>query len=165
MHLLYKCFQTKKSTAFCDLKSLTSDINIYIIYYALVQSRIRYSFCSWEEVAIITSKKRFFFSQKRAIRTITRISQQEACQGHFRKSEIIAVLRIYIFVILNNLAKWAREEKGKHKTARLTNSNSKYELVKHESYYQVRKLFIKLPDNIQRPTVPTAKILNVNYKN
>lgn len=145
------------SSACFALRSLRDDITIKqlrTVYFALVESRLRYSIKLWGNSYDYNSQKAFV-CQKRAIRTIVRIPQWESCREHFVALDILTVPCLYIFVLLTDLAKNLHKfEDVNNKLARNASRRKEIknfhpvpilEIAKHTSRYQSIVLYNKLP--------------------
>lgn len=127
------------------------------IYYALVESRLRYSIMLWGNSYSYNCEKAFIL-QKRAIRTMVRISQRDSCREHFKKLNFLTVPSLYILVVLNHLAlnihefesqeerkirESTRRKDFKHKMA------PKFNIAKYSCRYQAVELFNRLPTDLK----------------
>ncbi|KAI5640470.1 reverse transcriptase (RNA-dependent DNA polymerase) domain-containing protein [Phthorimaea operculella] len=86
------------SSACYALRSLREELTreqLKSIYFALVESKLRYSIKLWGNSYKYNIEKAFV-AQKRAIRTIVRIPSYETCKPHFRALGILTVPSLYI---------------------------------------------------------------------
>ncbi|KAG7306662.1 hypothetical protein JYU34_008080 [Plutella xylostella] len=95
------------SSACFALRTLRYEIdmtNLKQVYYALVESKLRYSIRFWGN-GFEGNINKAFVVQKRAIRTMVRISQQHSCRDYFLKLELLTVPCLFILVITTDLVK------------------------------------------------------------
>jgi hypothetical protein len=148
------------------LRSLREEIKVEqlkMVYYALIESKLRYSIKLWGNSYLYNTKIAFTM-QKRAIRIIVRIPQWVSCREHFQKLKVLTVPCLYIQVLLTGLVKHLNETESEEDrvlrlaTRRKNLKNSlipKLRIVKHSAHYQAEHLFNKLP-------VEFRQISNVN---
>lgn len=148
------------SSACYALRSLRDDIDIKqlkAVYYALVESRLRYSIMFWGS-SYEYNCQRAFVLQKRALRTIVRIPQEESCKEYFKKLGILTVPSLYVLVLLSHFAKYIHEHESqeerefREKSRRNVIKNKiapKLTIAKHCSKYQSVELFNKLPTDLR----------------
>lgn len=153
-------FEKKKSSACYVLRSLRDEADLKhlkLVYYALVESTLRYSILFWG-ISYNYNIHKAFVLQKRAIRTMVRIRQQESCREHFKKLEILTVPSLYILVLLTNFAKHVieyeseDERKIREKTRRKNFKNKlipRLDIVKQSTYYQSILIFNRLPNELK----------------
>lgn len=106
-----KVIESGISSACYAIRSLRDEITLVQlkqVYFALVESKLRYSIMFWGN-SYKYNIKGAFIMQKRAIRTMLRIPQTESCQKYFKKLEILTAPCLYILLILTNLIKYYRE--------------------------------------------------------
>lgn len=151
-----KSIDSTLSSACFALRSLRDEINeeqLTMIYYALVESKLRYSIKHWGN-SFDYNIKRAFILQKRAIRTIVRIPQTESCKPHFTRLKILTVPSLYILVLLTGLAKTRHEIESEDEKKRRENTRRKdlpikfvpkFTVIKHSASYQSQVVFNKLP--------------------
>lgn len=144
------------SSACYALRTLRDEIDIIqlkIVYFALIESKLRYSIQFWGN-SYNYNCQRAFVLQKRAIRTIVRISQRESCRTHFVDLNILTVPSLYVLVLLTNLKKYIHEyetdeERLVRESTRRKDLRNKisphFNIVKHSSQYQAVQIFNKLP--------------------
>lgn len=165
-----KAIDASVSSACYALRALRNEISIEqlkMVYFALVESRIRYSIILWGN-SYDYNWKRAFILQKRAIRTIVRISQRESCRQHFTNLGILTVPGIYVLVLLSNMAKnmhiyeTGEERCIREATRRLDLKNKmpnhNLKIVQHSPRYQSVRLFNKLPLDIK------SEVYNSTFK-
>lgn len=159
-HLNWKCeiadIEAKVSSACYVLRSLRDEVDLEhlkMVYYALIESRFRYSVLLWGNSYQYNMSKAFIM-QKRAIRTMVRIKQQDSCRDHFKALEILTLPSLYILVLLCFFAKNLHlyetdDERCKREITRrkdfIAKISPKLNLAKHCSYFQSTKLFNRLP--------------------
>ncbi|KAH9645517.1 hypothetical protein HF086_000045 [Spodoptera exigua] len=148
------------SSACFALRTLRDETNkdqLKMVYYALVESRLRYSIQFWGK-SYGYNFQRAFILQKRAVRTIVRISQRESCRPHFQRLGILTLPSLYILVLLVNFKKYVYEfesenERIARESTRRKDFNNKIvpnlNVAKHSPQYQVVKLFNKLPADLK----------------
>lgn len=157
-----KAIDASVSSACYALRALRNEISIEqlkMVYFALVESKIRYSILFWGNSYEYNSRRAFVL-QKRAIRTMVRISQRESCRQHFISLGILTVPSLYVLVLLGNMAKYMQdyetveERQIREGTRRLDLKNKNFNhhnlrIVKHSPRYQSVKLFNRLPLDIK----------------
>lgn len=168
-----KHIESKISSACFALRSLRDELTIKqlkIVYHALVESRLRYSIRFWGNSYDYNLKKAFI-AQKRAIRTIVRISQTQSCREYFKKLNILTAPCLYILVLLTdhvkNLDKYENtlERKTRHDTRRRDLANlihPKLQIVKHSVKYQAVRLFNKLPNHLK--IITNIKLFKISLR-
>lgn len=144
------------SSACYALRTLRDEIHIKqlkIVYYALIESKLRYSIQFWGN-SYNYNCQRAFILQKRAIRTIVRISQRESCRPHFSHLKILTVPSLYVLVLLTHFKKYlldyeTDEERLVRENTRRKDFKNKISphlnVVKHSPQYQAVHIFNKLP--------------------
>ncbi|KAI5637665.1 hypothetical protein NE865_09648 [Phthorimaea operculella] len=90
--------------ALSELKKTTNQTTATSAYYAYANSWLSYGIILWGNS---TDVKDLFKLQKRCIRIITNISQDESCRPHFRQQNILTLTSMYIF----ETAKFVRKHK------------------------------------------------------
>lgn len=144
------------SSACYALRSLRDEIDIKhlkMVYYALIESRLRYSVQFWGN-SFKYNCQRAFVLQKRAIRTMVRISQLESCRPHYINLKILTVPSLYVLVLMANFKKYLhsfetdKERQLREKTRRKDFKNKikpKLSIVQHSPQYQAVRIFNMLP--------------------
>lgn len=97
----------KISSACYALRSLREEattLQMKMLYHALVESHLRYSIKLWGNSYAYNIKKAFVI-QKRAIRTIFRLPQEESCKEYFVKLGVLTAPSLYILTLLCDLLK------------------------------------------------------------
>lgn len=84
------CYAIRFLTNYCSQKILT------VLYYANIHSHIRYGILIWGASA---QSRRILLLQKRAIRTICKLSSRESCRSHFRDLKILTIYDTYIMEV------------------------------------------------------------------
>ncbi|CAG9135167.1 unnamed protein product [Plutella xylostella] len=142
------------------LRSLRDEISedqLKMVYYALIESKLRYSIKLWGHSYEYNTRKAFVL-QKRAIRTIARIPQMESCLPIFKKLGILTVPSLYILVLLSGLAKnihsiETKEERLIRESTRRKDLPIKFSphlsVTKHSASYQAIIFFNKLPSTLK----------------
>lgn len=148
--------ENRISSACYVLRSLRDEADVKhlkLVYYALVESRLRYSILFWGrsyQYNIHTA----FVQQKRAIRTMVRIRQQDSCREHFKRLGILTVPSLYILVLLTHFAKHISDyetpdERIIRECTRRQDFNNTciphLNIVKQSSFYQSVAIFNRLP--------------------
>jgi hypothetical protein len=128
-----------------------------MVYYALVESKLRYSIKFWGN-SYRYNIQSAFVAQKRAIRTMARICQTTSCKTYFSEFQILTVPSLYILVLLSDLIKYLNcietpEDRLKRLATRRMDLprmfTTKLKVVKHSSGYQAIGLFNKLPAELK----------------
>ncbi|KAI5643725.1 reverse transcriptase (RNA-dependent DNA polymerase) domain-containing protein [Phthorimaea operculella] len=128
-----------------------------MVYFALVESKLRYSIKYWGNSYAYNISKAFTM-QKRAIRIIARIPPWESCKEFFKKYEILTVPSLYVFVLLIDIFKHRHkyetedEMKIRLNTRRLELNyviKPTLNIAKHCPMYQAVKLFNSLPNELK----------------
>lgn len=144
------------SSACYALRSLRDELQLVqlkMVYYALVESKIRYSIRFWG-YSYRYNTQAIFVAQKRAIRIMANISQQTSCRPYYIKYKILTVPCLYILVVLMDMIKHINdlespEQRDKRLATRRKNLpqifSSKLKVAKHTASYQAVLLFNKLP--------------------
>lgn len=147
---------------------LTTD-QLKMVYYALVESKLRYSIALWGG-SYQQNLKKAFVAQKRAIRIIERIPPWESCMPSFKKLNILTVPSLYILVVLTRLVKNQNGETDKQRIIRVGTRRKdltfdivpKLDIVSHCAYYQAIKFFNKLPTELK--TIQSIDVFKVRLK-
>ncbi|KAJ8723282.1 hypothetical protein PYW08_003194 [Mythimna loreyi] len=144
------------SSACYALRTLRDEVSLEalkLVYYALIESRLQYSIQFWGN-SYNYNFQRAFILQKRAIRTIVRIPQQESCRPFFKELGILTVPGLYILVLLSTFKKYIHyfendeDRLVREKTRRKDLDNiliPSLNIVKHSPLYQAVNIFNKLP--------------------
>lgn len=144
------------SSACYALRTVRDEVSINhlkMVYYALIESKLRYSIQFWGN-SYHYNWHRAFVLQKRAIRTIVRISQRDTCRPFFKELGILTVPSLYVLVLLTNLKKYIYDyETGDDRLAREKSRRKDlghriipaFEIVRHGPQCQAVKIFNKLP--------------------
>nr|CAH7733311.1 unnamed protein product [Callosobruchus chinensis] len=90
-HLISKI--NSVSYLFINLKDLLTSSQLLMLYYAQVESRLRYGIRFW---GMSTLAQDVFVSQKRSLRSMAGISRRETCRMLFRKYSILTVPALMI---------------------------------------------------------------------
>lgn len=155
------------------LRSLRDVLHIQelkIVYYALVESKLRYSIKLWGN-SYRYNVDAAFRMQKRAIRTILRIPQNESCRDHFIDLNILTVPCLYILVLLTDfikhLNKWETTEGRKLRLSTRRKDITckivpRLNIFKHAAYHQSVLLFNKLP--MEYKVISNSNIFNARLK-
>nr|CAI5825776.1 unnamed protein product [Callosobruchus analis] len=85
---------TSAAYLFNNLRHVLSSGQLLILYYAQVESRLRYAICFW---GTSTHAQDVFVSQKRALRSMAGLSKRETCRSLFREFNILTVPGLLIF--------------------------------------------------------------------
>lgn len=155
------------------LRSLRDQLNmdqLKMVYYSLIESRLRYSIQFWGNSYEYNSSKAFIL-QKRCIRTMVRIPQRESCRDHFKTLMILTVPSLYITVLLNHLLKYihdfeTEDESNERYSTRRRDLRHKIQptlnIYKHSTAYQAVEIFNKLPMDVKelvyRPSMFKRKV-------
>jgi ribosomal protein S16 len=148
------------SSACYALKSLREIISIdhlKAVYFALVESKLRYSIMFWGN-SYQYNMRRVFTVQKRAIRTMVRIPQTQSCKEHFKRLGILTAPSLYILVLLTDfmkhLSRYETEDQTDTRLATRTKNmklpfTPNLQVVEHSSHIQSVKIFNRLPMNLK----------------
>jgi hypothetical protein len=151
------------SSACYALRSLREELTIEqlkVIYYALVESKLRYSIRLWGNSFKYNLNKALVI-QKRAIRTIVRIPQWISCREHFLELGILTVPCLYVLVLLTDLVKnILKYESIEEQDLRIQTRNKnltpsffpKLKVAQHSTKHQAVKIFNKLPPDLKNIT-------------
>lgn len=142
------------------LRSLRDELSLdqlKVVYFSLVESKLRYSIKFWGN-SFKYNINRAFVAQKRAIRTMSRIPPWSSCRDYFLKLGILTVPSLYIFILLTEFVKSQcksvshddQESRLATRTKSIANSfYPKLRVVKHCARYQAVTLFNKLPTELK----------------
>jgi hypothetical protein len=148
------------SSACYALRSLRDELKreqLKMVYFALIESKLRYSIKLWGN-SYSYNIKRAFTAQKRAIRTIARIPPWESCREHFTRLQILTVPSLYILVLLTDVIKHRRryetetemELRESSRTKNLTSTVApRLAVVAHTARVQSVRLFNKMPTELK----------------
>lgn len=123
------------------------------VYYALVESRFRYSIQLWGMSYDYNTKKAFSL-QKRAVRAMVRIPPWESCREHFINLGILTIPSLYILIILTDFVntrtqyETVSEKEARENTRRKdfpTLITPRLNVVRHGILHQVTRFYNKLP--------------------
>lgn len=144
------------SSACYALRCLRDELQLKqlkMVYYALVESKLRYSILCWGN-SYRYNVNAAFIAQKRAIRIIARVPQQTSCRPYFAEFGILTVPSLYILVVLTYLIKHIDDiETAEQRNRRLATRRmdlphpecTRLNIAKHSAGYQNIVLFNKLP--------------------
>jgi hypothetical protein len=145
------------------LRSLRDDLTVgqlRTVYYALVESRLRYSIMFWGNSYLYNINKALV-AQKRAIRSFLRLPQRASCREHFKNLRILTVPSLYVLVLLTvfvkNISKYETSEEQKLRLLTRTknlkpNFCPKNKIEQHCTRNQAVKMFNMLPINLKMIT-------------
>lgn len=150
------------SSACFAIRSLRDELSLErlkMVYFALVESRLRYSIMFWGQSHYYNMRKAFV-SQKRAIRTMVRIAPWVSCREFFVRLGILTVPSLYILVLLTYLAKnlpryesadeRTTRNKSRRKEIRIEMLTARLKIAKHCARYQAVFLYNKLPIDLKQ---------------
>lgn len=165
--------ESSVSSSCYALRSLRDILNtdeLKMVYHALIESKFRYSIQFWGQSYEYNINKAFIL-QKRSIRTILRISQNDSCRDHFKNLGILTVPSLYILVVLNFLVKYIYDfetdyERRDRESTRRKNLRHKIQptlnITKQCTLYQSVEIFNRLPHQIKellyRPNLFKQKV-------
>lgn len=162
------------SSACYALRSLRDEVSkkhLLSVYYALIESRLRYSIKLWGNSYKYNINKAFV-CQKRAIRTIMRIPPWQSCKEHFKTLGILPLPCLYILVLLSDLAKKlsrleTQEDKQKRlltrrRDVRIGHVQPTLNVAQHTARYQSVKLYNSLPQNLK--IIDSSDLFKCNLK-
>lgn len=155
-----KAIENSVGTACYALRSLRDEVtlkHLTMVYYSLVESRLRYSIKFWGQSFAYNVKKAFVV-QKRAIRTMVRIPSWQSCREYFIKLNILTVPCLYILVLLTDVVK--HPEKYETHNERINRQGTRRKdltksivptlrVVKHSTRIQTVKLYNSLPKDLK----------------
>nr|CAI5838007.1 unnamed protein product [Callosobruchus analis] len=81
---------------FRNLKRILNKDQLISLYHAYVDSRLRYGVCLW---GMCSSLSDVFITQKKVIRVIAGISQDQSCRPFFKEYKILTLACIYIYEV------------------------------------------------------------------
>lgn len=81
---------------FRNLCDVLDNNQIISVYYAQIESRIRYGICLWGSVA---SAKTVFLAQKQIVRIIAKCNKTHSCRSLFKKFNILTLVSIFIYEV------------------------------------------------------------------
>lgn len=132
---------------FMNLKPILTTEQLIMLYYAQVESRLRYGICFWGDS---TLSHDVFVNQKRILRSIAGVSSTHTCKGIFKHFKILTLYSLYIFEIclfvFNNKNKF------------LTNSN--YHQINTRQKNNLHLPFSRLNITFKAPSRIGARIFN-----
>lgn len=140
-----------------SLRDVVAIEQLKVVYYSLVESKLRYSIVLWGG-SYAYNVNTAFVTQKRAIRTMVKIPQWVSCKKYFKELQILTVPCLYILVLLTDLMKQLRnfetiEERNKREATRRRDLQYRIQphlnVVSHAAVYQSIKLFNKLPIHLK----------------
>jgi hypothetical protein len=147
----------------------TQDV-LKMAYYGIIHPHLSYGLCLWGSCSE-TKLQRIFVLQKKAIRIISRINYRESCRESFKALSILPLPSQYILdTVLFFISKYSFGEQNNA-------YNTRNQLIR-PAYHRLhlydklpmeagRKLYNKLPTNLQQLNLKTFKIklkqfLNIN---
>ncbi|CAK1587000.1 unnamed protein product [Parnassius mnemosyne] len=95
------------SSASYALRTLREELTIdqlLNVYYALVESKLRYSIKFWGNSYKYNMKKAFT-AQKRAIRAMVCVPPWESCKEYFKKLKVLTAPSVYVLILLTDVIK------------------------------------------------------------
>lgn len=139
---------------FINLRSVLEEHQLINLYYAKVDSVLRYGVCFWGNS---TSSSDIFIAQKRIIRCIARIASRESCKLFFPKYNILTLPCIYIYeicvYIFINKETFQLNGDSYHYNTRQKNQFripfAKLKLTYNSPKYMGLRIFNKLPDSLR----------------
>jgi hypothetical protein len=123
------------------------------VYYALIESKLRYSVKLWGN-SYQYNINRALVIQKRAVRTMFRIPPWVSCRHYFKELGILTVPSLYVLVLLTKLHKnESCEERYERLLTRTKNIKFKFcprlKVVAHSAGHQAIKLYNRLPTELK----------------
>lgn len=127
------------------------------VYFALIESRLRYSIKYWGNSYQYNLTKAFTV-QKRAIRTIARIAPWESCRDYFKNYMILTVPSLYILILLVDLIRHRSVFETDYEMSLRQETRRKdldhvitpcLNIVKHCPRYQAVNFFNRLPTELK----------------
>lgn len=126
---------------FRNLKHVLNNHQLRNLYFAQVDSRLRYGICFW---GVSTLSNDVFLAQKRVLRCMTGLSSRDTCKNMFKECEILTLPSLFIFELCLYVFK------NKNKFARNKDLHDVNTRQKHGYYIPFNKLniSIKAPDSL-----------------
>lgn len=136
-------FVLKMLSKFCD-KNL-----LFLVYNSLIVQRFDYCITAWSE----TKKKnidRVFKIQKKALRIVLRLSQNEHCKEHFIRNDLLTLPSIVIFRVVMTYVK--KRNMSRDSNHSLNTRNAAISKLTKDSYGMRRghRLFLNLPVDLKK---------------
>lgn len=142
---------------FNNLRAMLEVHQLVMVYFAQVDSRLRYGLCLWGNS---TNMSKVFIAQKIILRCIARISQRESCRHYFKEFGILPLPSLFIlemciyvynnkkmFIPIENLHQYNTRQVGE-----LLISFCRLKVSSNAPNYLGPKLFNKLPHHIKEAT-------------
>lgn len=151
------CISSKLASGCFAIRTVRHTLGYNIarsVYFALIESRLRYGVCFWGSSSQFLMNS-VFVLQKRALRYLCGLGPQDSCRAHFVSERILTVYSIFILetvcLIQRKYADQIHSESvintRSSVTIRLPIPSSA--LIKNSFVYGGKKLFNALPDYIR----------------
>ena len=88
------CKMNSLKFLFINLRTVLEMHQLVQVYFAQVDSRLRYGICLWGNS---TEAANVFMAQKRIIRSMTKIPQRESCKNYFKELNILPLPCLYVY--------------------------------------------------------------------
>nr|CAH7719666.1 unnamed protein product [Callosobruchus chinensis] len=139
---------------FVNLRNILQVDQLLMLYYAQVESRLRYGICIWGMSASVHD---VFIAQKRAVRCLAGLSSRDSCRDTFRNYNILTITSLFIVEMCSFVYKNRQNyncvrdihQKNTRQQSNIYVPYRKYLLGFNAPSCLGLKLFNKLPDVIQ----------------
>lgn len=139
--------------ALLKLKPLLDKKSLLSVYYAYIQSIVRYAITVWGNA---TDVQKVLKSQKRAIRIMFGLPKRTSVRNYFKNNQIMTVISLYIF---NSLLEIHDNKINMNKNKDVHSYNlrnreklfkykTKLEKVKKQGIYNKISMYNQLPNNV-----------------
>lgn len=124
---------------FRNLRTVLDESQLVALYYAQVESRLRYGVCLWGSSTLFP---RVFVSQKRILRCIAGVPRGHTCRTLFERYRLLTLPAVYMFEICLYIYS------NKHKFLRVCDKHNLNTRHKNDLYLPLTKYLItgKSPD-------------------
>lgn len=85
-----------------SLKFILNTNSLIKVYYAEVESRLRYGILLWGTSPLM---ERVLVAQKRIVRSLAGVMYRESCRPHFKQLKILTAVNVYILEAVINVYK------------------------------------------------------------
>ncbi|KAF9798509.1 hypothetical protein SFRURICE_012537 [Spodoptera frugiperda] len=151
---------SKFTYALFQIKCSTNVETALSAYFAYAYSWLRYGIMLWGDSVNIHD---LFILQKKCVRIIAQINNQDSCRPYFIKYNLLTLPSIYIYdickFVFKNKNSFTKVEdthnvNTRHKN-RLYLPPSRIKMLNQSPYYMAVKIFNKLPKDLQNETKET----------
>lgn len=130
-----------------NLKQILNETQIVQVYYAHIESRLRYGIILW---GWSTDSINVFLAQKRAIRCLAGVSQKTSCKPYFKHFNILTLYSLYVFEMCVYVFK--------NKTKFVYNSNIHCNNTRAKDDFRVP--FVKYNSSYKLPNISGVRFFN-----